>query len=200
MGSSPCIEPLYKNLFGKENLGGAYLMLNPYLVKDLKKIGLWNNDMRESLILSNGELEPMDNVPVVLKKRYATAFAIDAEYVLDAAARRQKWIDQSQSTNLWYSAVDLATLSRIYRGAWRKGLKTTYYLRTLSASNIEASSVIKEKELRGVIAGGQGSPSATGKSASPTGENNPVDPIEYATWLAAQRDKAINGKECEACT
>lgn len=202
MGSSPCIEPLYKNLFGKENLGGAYLMLNPYLVKDLKKIGMWNNDMRESLILSNGELEPMDNVPVALKKRYATAFAIDAEYVLDAAARRQKWIDQSQSTNLWYSAVDLATLSRIYRGAWRKGLKTTYYLRTLSATNIEASSVVKEKELRGVIAqaGGQPGAAATAPGKGSASGNPAADPAEYAAWLAAQRDKAINGKECEACT
>jgi ribonucleoside-diphosphate reductase alpha chain len=88
--------------------------------------------------------------------------------------------------------VDLATLSRIYRGAWRKGLKTTYYLRTLSASNIEASSVIKEKELRGVVSGG-------GQSAAAAG-NAPADPLEYAAWLAAQRDKAINGKECEACT
>ena len=194
MGSSPCIEPLFKNLFGKENLGGAYLMLNPYLVKDLKRVGLWNNDMRESLILSKGELEPMDNVPAKLKKRYATAFAIDSEFVLDAAARRQKWIDQSQSTNLWFAGVDLAALSRIYRAAWRKGLKTTYYLRTLSASDIEVSSVSKDKELRGVIGQAQ-APAAVSLPASGS-----TDPHEYAAWVAAQREKAMSGEKCEACT
>src|SRR6187402_3540898 len=160
MGTSPCIEPLFKNLFGKENLGGAYLMLNPYLVKDLKRLGIWDADMREQLILSKGELEPMDNVPEELKRRYATAFAIDPEFVLDAAARRQKWIDQSQSVNLWFPGTELTALSRIYRSAWRKGLKTTYYLRTLSATDIETSTVNKEKELRGVVAQGMGAPAA----------------------------------------
>jgi ribonucleoside-diphosphate reductase alpha chain len=197
MGICPCIEPLFKNLFGKENLGGAYLMLNPYLVKDLKRMGLWDADMREQLILSKGELEPMDNVPDELKKRYATAFAIDPEFVLDAAARRQKWIDQSQSVNLWFPGTELTALSRIYRAAWRKGLKTTYYLRTLSASDIETSTVNKEKQLRGVVAQSMSAPAPGAGTPPPPGADSLA---ETAAYWAAQKEKNMNGEVCEACT
>jgi ribonucleoside-diphosphate reductase alpha chain len=198
MGSCPCIEPLFKNLFGKENLGGAYLMLNPYLVKDLKRMGLWDSDMRESLILSKGELEPMDNVPDELKKRYATAFAIDPEFVLDAAARRQKWVDQSQSVNLWFPGTELTALSRIYRAAWRKGLKTTYYLRTLSASDIETSTVNKEKELRGVVAQSMAGLGSAAPSIPPVPGADAI--AEAAAYWAAQKEKNMGGQPCEACT
>jgi ribonucleoside-diphosphate reductase alpha chain len=153
--------------------------------------------MREQLILSKGELEPMDNVPDDLKKRYATAFAIDPEFVLDAAARRQKWIDQSQSVNLWFPGTELTALSRIYRAAWRKGLKTTYYLRTLSATDIEGSGVIREKELRGFIAQGMSSPAAGPTIAAPVTADAIAD---AAAFWAAQKEKNMNGQTCEACT
>ncbi len=137
MGSSPCIEPLFTNNFTKSNLGGNYIVLNPYLVKDLKKRGLWTAEISERLKYFDGELNSMDEVPADLKRKYATAFSVDWAYLIESAARRQKWIDQSQSVNLFCPDTDMRTLSHMYRAAWRKGLKTTYYLRTRGASQIE---------------------------------------------------------------
>jgi ribonucleoside-diphosphate reductase alpha chain len=141
MGSSPCIEPTYKNIFVKSNLSGDFMVLNRFLVNDLKKEGLWNREMSDQLKYFDGELGPIDGVPEHIKKKYLTAFDVSFEYVLSAAARRQKWIDQAQSVNLFLGTPDLKSLSHMYRAAWRKGLKTTYYLRTLGASNIEKATV-----------------------------------------------------------
>lgn len=141
MGSSPCIEPLMGNAFAKSNLGGDFFVLNPYLVRDLKKEGLWTKDIRDQLRYHQGELAQLEEIPEDLKHLYRTAFGIDWSYVIKAAARRQKWIDQSQSVNLWMPSTDIRPLSHMYRLAWTTGLKTTYYLRTRSASNIEAADV-----------------------------------------------------------
>ena len=146
MGTTPCIEPTYKNLYVKSNLSGEFIVLNQHLVKDLKKRGLWDEDMIENLKYFDGELTDIPNVPEDLKQKYATAFDIPFEFFIDAAARRQKWIDQSQSVNLFLKSPDLKTLSHMYRRAWVTGLKTTYYLRTLGASNIEKATVSKRKE------------------------------------------------------
>lgn len=191
MGTSPCIEPYYKNLYVKSNLGGDFLVLNPYLVRDLKALGLWNQDMIDQLKYFDGELDNIDNIPQDLRDKYKTAFGIEFEWFIEAAARRQKWIDQSQSVNLFLGKPDLKTLSHMYRSAWRKGLKTTYYLRSLGASGIEKSTVSKKKETRGHIAGtnGNGVKAEVEKTAQENAER----------VQACRIDAMINGGTCEAC-
>ena len=178
MGTTPCIEPNYKNLYVKSNLSGDFIVLNRELVKDLKKAGLWNQEMLDQLKYFDGELDDIDDIPEALKHKHKTVFGIGYEYIIDAAARRQKWIDQSQSVNLFLAQPDMKTLSHMYRRAWQ-GLKTTYYLRTLQASNIEKSTVAVKKEVRG-IAGGK---------REFTAEEQ----------LACSIEAMRNGAECEAC-
>jgi ribonucleoside-diphosphate reductase alpha chain len=144
MGTSPCIEPTYKNLFAKSNLSGDFIVLNPFLVRDLKALGLWNAAMAERLKAVEGDVAQLPAVPAELRERYRTAFQIEPEWLIDAAARRQKWIDQSQSLNLFLAAPDMKAMSHMYRRAWHTGLKTTYYLRTLGASTIEKTTVAAE--------------------------------------------------------
>jgi ribonucleoside-diphosphate reductase alpha chain len=148
MGSTPCIEPTFKNMFVKGNLSGDFIVLNSHLVDDLKKLNLWGQEMVDRLKYYDGELVDIDEIPQELKDKYSTAFAIDYTWLVQAAARRQKWIDQAQSVNLFLATPDLKTLSHMYRDAWRKGLKTTYYLRTQQASNIEKATVESKKEVR----------------------------------------------------
>ena len=143
VGSSPCIEPTYKNLFVKSNLSGEFTELNGYLVRDLKKLGLWSQEMMQQVKYFDGELKDIPEIPQVIKDKYLTAFTIENKWLIDAAARRQKWIDQAQSLNLFLPTPDLKMLSHMYQYAWRTGLKTTYYLRTLGASNIEKATVEK---------------------------------------------------------
>ena len=148
MGSTPCIEPQFKNLYVKSNLSGEFIMLNEYLVRDLKARRLWSQEMLDKLKYYDGELTEIDEIPQDLKDKYRTAFAIEYPWLIEAAARRQKWIDQSQSLNLFLPQADLKTLSHMYRAAWKAGLKTTYYLRTLSASNVEKATISVKKDVR----------------------------------------------------
>lgn len=141
MGTSPCIEPLYKNLFAKSNLSGDFTVLNPFLVRDLKAAGAWSAEVAEQIKYFDGDLREVEGIPAEIRRRYPTAFDLDPAFLIDAAARRQKWIDQSQSLNLFLGEPDLRTMSHMYRRAWRAGLKTTYYLRTLGASGIEKATV-----------------------------------------------------------
>lgn len=141
MGTSPCIEPTYKNLFAKSNLSGDFIVLNPFLVRDLKAEGLWDASMAERLKAVEGDVSQIPAIGPELRDRYRTAFQIEPEWLIDAGARRQKWIDQSQSLNLFLAAPDMKAMSHMYRRAWRAGLKTTYYLRTLGASTIEKATV-----------------------------------------------------------
>jgi ribonucleoside-diphosphate reductase alpha chain len=161
VGTTPCIEPTYKNLFVKSNLSGEFIVLNPFLVRDLKERGLWNQDMIDSLKYFDGELTHIDQIPEEIKAKYKTVFDIDFTFIIDAAARRQKWIDQSQSVNLFLGEPDMKTLSHMYRRAWRKGLKTTYYLRTLGASNIEKATVSVKKDVKDTPQGDDELPRAT---------------------------------------
>jgi ribonucleoside-diphosphate reductase alpha chain len=179
MASSPCIEPLMSNMLVKANLSGDFMILNPYLIRDLKKRGLWTPEIQSKLKYYDGEIENIEEIPNDLKRLYATAFGIDWNYLIDAAACRQKWIDQAQSVNLFCGEADMRVLSHMYRGAWRKGLKTTYYLRTRSASNIEKADSQVQKELRGVV----------GQTKTYTEQEKLVCSIE------AMR----NGETCEAC-
>jgi ribonucleoside-diphosphate reductase alpha chain len=191
-GTSPCIEPSYKNLFVKSNLSGEFIVLNSYLVRDLKKRGLWNQEMIDNLKYFDGEVVDVSTVPDDLKKKYLTAFGIDFNWFIEAAARRQKWIDQSQSVNLFLARPDLKTLSHMYRAAWRKGLKTTYYLRTLGASNIEKATVSVKKEVKGALLAAEVGLAAA-EAVSPKREYTAAEKI--ACSIEAMR----NGGECEAC-
>jgi len=205
--TSPCIEPTYKNLFVKSNLSGEFIVLNPFLVKDLKARGLWNQEMIDNLKYFDGELKDIPNVPADLKARYLTAFDIDAKWIIDAAARRQKWIDQAQSVNLWIKTPDLKTLSHMYRQAWHVGLKTTYYLRSLGASNIEKATVAVKKEVRGAVKEGQDG----GQNSGDSGGTHSVEQVKADAATAAKKvysdaeKKACSieamrrGEECEAC-
>ena len=184
MGSSPCIEPTYKNLFVKSNLSGDFMVLNRYLVEDLKKEGLWDKEMSDQLKYFDGELGAISSVPDWIKKKYLTAFDVSFEYVIKAAARRQKWIDQSQSVNLFLGKPDIKVMSHMYRAAWRQGLKTTYYLRTLGASNIEKATVTLK----------QGNPE-TNVSAEPSPKKEYTEAEQKACSIQAM----LNGEECEAC-
>jgi ribonucleoside-diphosphate reductase alpha chain len=147
MGTSPCIEPMYKNMFAKSNLSGDFMVVNPFLVQDLKAEGLWTPEIIDQVKYFDGELEGIEGIPEALKERYITAFRVPFEALIDAAARRQKWIDQSQSLNLFLGQPDMKALSHMYRRAWHSGLKTTYYLRTLGASNIEKATVSVKKQV-----------------------------------------------------
>ncbi|MEO7700597.1 MAG: ribonucleoside-diphosphate reductase subunit alpha [Opitutus sp.] len=210
-GTSPCIEPTYKNLFVKSNLSGEFIVLNPFLVKDLKARGLWNQEMIDNLKYFDGELKDIASIPADLKIKYLTAFDIDFKWITDAAARRQKWIDQAQSVNLWIKTPDLKTLSHMYRSAWHVGLKTTYYLRSLGASNIEKATVAVKKEVRGAVKegqdGGQNSGDAGGSHGAVllTGLGDTTPPVtEKKVYTAAEKtacsiEAMRNGEACEAC-
>tara|TARA_X000000950_G_scaffold289452_1_gene413644 strand:- start:6733 stop:9987 length:3255 start_codon:yes stop_codon:yes gene_type:complete len=186
MGTTPCIEPTYKNLFVKSNLSGDFIVLNSSLVKDLKAEGLWNQEMADQLKYFDGELDSVENIPDHLREKYKTAFTIDYQYFIDAASRRQKWIDQAQSVNLFLPEPDIKVLSHMYRDAWHKGLKTTYYLRTLGASNIEKATVAVKKEMRGRV---------SDSAASGDSKKEFTDAEKQACSL----DAMLNGGECEAC-
>jgi ribonucleoside-diphosphate reductase alpha chain len=141
VGVSQSIEPTYQNLYVKSNLSGEFTVINPYLVSELKKRGLWDEVMVNDLKYYDGSLQPIARIPAELRRRFATAFEIDATWLIEAGARRQKWIDQSQSLNLYMAAPSGKKLDALYRLAWIRGLKTTYYLRSLGATNAEKSTV-----------------------------------------------------------
>lgn len=140
-GVSQSIEPTYQNLFVKSNLSGEFTVINPYLVADLKQEGLWDEVMVNDLKYFNGSVAKITRIPEKLKQIYATAFEVDPIWLVDAGARRQKWIDQSQSLNLYMAQPSGKKLDQLYRHAWIRGLKTTYYLRSLGATNMEKATV-----------------------------------------------------------
>ncbi len=137
VGVSASIEPAYQNLYVKSNLSGEFTVVNEALVRDLKALDLWDEVMVADLKYFDGSLARIDRVPDELKARYATAFEIDPVWLVEAAARRQKWIDQAQSLNLYLAMPSGRKLDELYKLAWKRGLKTTYYLRTLGASQAE---------------------------------------------------------------
>jgi ribonucleoside-diphosphate reductase alpha chain len=140
-GVSQSIEPTYQNLFVKSNLSGEFTVVNPYMVHDLKKLGLWDEVMINDLKYYDGSLQPIDRIPAELKAIYATAFEIDPRWLVEAASRRQKWIDQGQSLNLYMAEPSGKKLDNLYKLAWVRGLKTTYYLRSMGATGAEKTSV-----------------------------------------------------------
>lgn len=141
VGCIPCVEPIYKNIYVKSNKEGEFVVVNKWLVEDLKKAGLWSVGMLNRIKYADGSIQQIDEIPFALKQKYKEVFEIDGKWLVEAAARRGKWIDQSQSLNIFYNGTSGRELSDIYFMAWEMGLKTTYYLRTLGASQVEKSTV-----------------------------------------------------------
>ncbi|MDX1503383.1 MAG: ribonucleoside-diphosphate reductase subunit alpha [Thermoanaerobaculia bacterium] len=144
-GCFPCIEPIYKNIYVKANISGEFTVVNAFLVQDLKKLGLWNEEMLEKLKYTDGNVSLIPEIPDELKQKYKEAFDVDPFWCLKLTAARAKWIDQSQSHNVFVKGTSGKLLNDIYMQAWRSGLKTTYYLRSLAASQIEKSTVDAKK-------------------------------------------------------
>ncbi len=140
-GVTQSIEPMYKNVFVKSNLSGEFTIANEYLVEDLKKLGIWDQEMIDDLKYFDGSVQEIKRIPTQLKAKYATAFEIDYEWIIEAASRRQKWIDMGQSLNLYQANPSGKKISEMYMYAWERGLKTTYYLRSMGATRIEKSTL-----------------------------------------------------------
>src|SRR5690606_35953834 len=140
-GVGPSIEPQFRNLFVKSTMSGEFTVINPHLVVELKARGLWDRAMAADLKRFDGSLAPIDRVPADVKARYATAFEIEPRWLVEATSRRQKWVDQAQSLNLYVAEPSGRALDELYRLAWHKGLKTTYYLRTQAATQVEKSTL-----------------------------------------------------------
>jgi ribonucleoside-diphosphate reductase alpha chain len=153
IGVSACIEPTLQNLFVKSNLSGEFTVVNEYLVRDLKDRGLWDEVMIADLKYFDGTLSKIDRVPQDLRDLYATAFEVEPSWLVEAASRRQKWIDQAQSLNIYMGGASGKKLDDTYKLAWLRGLKTTYYLRTMAATHVEKSTVASG-QLNAVSSGG----------------------------------------------
>lgn len=141
VGSVPCIEPIYKNIYVKSNMNGEFIIVNPYLVNDLKALNLWDFEMIGQLKYNDGSVKDIPSVPAHLKDKYKEVFQIDPQWLIKSAAQRGKWVDQSQSLNIYFAGTSGRELANIYEYAWSLGLKTTYYLRSLGASQVEKSTV-----------------------------------------------------------
>jgi ribonucleoside-diphosphate reductase alpha chain len=186
IGVSACIEPTFQNLFVKSNLSGEFTVVNEYLVRDLKDRGLWDEVMIADLKYFDGTLSKIDRVPQDLRDIYATAFEVEPSWLVEAASRRQKWIDQAQSLNIYMAGASGKKLDDTYKLAWLRGLKTTYYLRTMAATHVEKSTVASG-QLNSVSSGGgvNGTDAAAAQEA-----DGPV---------CTMRPGDAGFDECEAC-
>ncbi len=144
-GCFPCIEPIFKNIYVKSNMSGEFTVVNEYLVKDLKKIGMWNREMLDQIKYCDGNIQLIPSIPAPIKAKYKEAFELDPEWLIRVSAARLKWIDQSQSHNVFMRGVSGKKLYDIYMTAWKTGLKATYYLRTMGATQIEKSTLDASK-------------------------------------------------------
>jgi len=145
-GVAQSIEPTYQNLFVKSNLSGEFTVVNPYLVRDLKERKLWDDVMVNDLKYFDGSVQPIDRIPADMKQLYATAFEVDPRWLVEAGSRRQKWIDQAQSLNLYMAEPSGKKLDNLYKLAWVRGLKTTYYLRSLGATHMEKTTASQKAD------------------------------------------------------
>ena len=154
IGVDACIEPTFQNLYVKSNLSGEFTVVNEHLVRDLKKLGLWDEVMVADIKYFDGSLSRIDRIPAELRQLYATAFEVEPSWLIEAAARRQKWIDQAQSLNIYMAGASGKKLDETYKLAWLRGLKTTYYLRTIGATHAEKSTSNRTGQLNAVPTGG----------------------------------------------
>jgi len=170
----------------KSNMSGDFTVTNPHLVRDLKAHGLWDEVMISDLKYFDGSLGPIDRIPADLKALYATAFEVDSSWLIESASRRQKWIDQAQSLNLYIASPNGRKLDELYRSAWRKALKTTYYLRSQSATHVEKST----------LSGTDGKLNAVSATAPLSTASVPVAAVVPTVDAAAC---SIDNPDCEAC-
>jgi ribonucleoside-diphosphate reductase alpha chain len=190
-GVSQSIEPTYQNLFVKSNLSGEFTVINPYLVTDLKTRGLWDEVMVNDLKYYDGSVHPIDRIPQDLKDLYSTAFEIDPRWLVEAASRRQKWIDQGQSLNLYMSEPSGQKMDNLYKLAWVRGLKTTYYLRSIGATHVEKSTMSGRSNKLNAV---QNQESAAAAPAVVKTNGNHEAAAEPAPQVCSILDP-----ECEAC-
>ncbi|HEY4083664.1 MAG TPA: ribonucleoside-diphosphate reductase subunit alpha, partial [Burkholderiaceae bacterium] len=194
IGVDASIEPCFGNLSVKSNLSGEFTVINEALVRDLKKLGLWDDVMVMDLKHFDGSLRRIDRVPEELKALYATAFEVDTQWLIEAGARRQKWIDQAQSLNIYMAGASGKKLDETYKLAWLRGLKTTYYLRTMSATSAEKSTVTRSGQLNSVSSDSGASmiaaPLATQSAPAPAVEELPATDMKFCS---------IDNPDCEAC-
>jgi len=194
IGVDASIEPCFGNLSVKSNLSGEFTVVNEYLVRDLKKLGLWDDVMVMDLKHFDGSLRRIDRVPEDLKQLYATAFEVEPVWLVEAAARRQKWIDQAQSLNIYMAGASGKKLDETYKLAWQRGLKTTYYLRTIGATHAEKSTVTSGQLNAVPSQGGVGSgTSAIDAAAAKAREQMAATPATDVKFCA------IDDPTCEAC-
>ncbi len=202
-GCFPCIEPIYKNIYVKANISGEFTIVNHYLVSDLKRLGLWNDEMLEQLKYYDGKLALIAAVPDELKAKYKEAFEVSPVRMLQLTAARGKWIDQSQSHNVFMEGVSGKLLSEIYLSAWRMGLKTTYYLRTLAATQIEKSTLDASKFGYTQSREYQQQPAAADGGNGAERPSNVNTPPPAASNTAAPQPEPqlcrIEDPDCEAC-
>jgi ribonucleoside-diphosphate reductase alpha chain len=194
IGVDASIEPCFGNLSVKSNLSGEFTVINSYLVRDLKRLGLWDDVMVMDLKHFDGSLRPIDRVPQDIKALYATAFEVETTWLVEAAARRQKWIDQAQSLNIYMAGASGKKLDDTYKLAWLRGLKTTYYLRTSSATQVEKSTVSSGSHnavsASGAPSAGMGAIEAAAAAAQAQMAAVPATDIKFC---------AIDDPGCEAC-
>jgi ribonucleoside-diphosphate reductase alpha chain len=193
IGVDASIEPCFGNISVKSNLSGEFTVVNEYLVRDLKKLGLWDSVMVSDLKHFDGSLRRIDRVPEELKNLYATAFEVETQWLVEAAARRQKWIDQAQSLNIYMAGASGKKLDETYKLAWLRGLKTTYYLRTMGATHAEKSTV-SHGALNSVPTGGGSSAldaaAAKSQAMMAAAADTPATDIKFC---------AVDDPGCEAC-
>ena len=193
IGVAACIEPTYQNLYVKSNLSGEFTEINEYLVRDLKARGLWDEVMISDLKYFDGSLAKIDRIPQDLRDLYATAFEVEPSWLVEAASRRQKWIDQAQSLNIYMAGASGKKLDETYKLAWLRGLKTTYYLRTIGATHTEKSTS-KTGALNAVSADGGLS---GGMAASSSALQASADDVAGPACMLRPGDPGF--EECEAC-
>ena len=201
IGVDASIEPCFGNLSVKSNLSGEFTVINHYLVRDLKRLGLWDDVMVMDLKHFDGSLRPIDRVPQDVKALYGTAFEVETKWLVEAAARRQKWIDQAQSLNISMAGASGKKLDETYKLAWLRGLKTTYYLRTQSATHAEKSTV-QSGRLNAVTSGGDGASSPSQGAAAPSALEAAARAAQAQLAAMPATDIAFCGVDdptCEAC-
>jgi len=195
VGCIPCVEPIYKNIYVKSNKEGDFTVINKYLVQALKKENLWNADILNKIKFAGGSIQDIHQIPAEIRARYKEVFEIDARWIIEAAARRGKWIDQSQSLNIFYNGTSGRELSEIYFYAWRLGLKTTYYLRSLGASQVEKATV-SASEFGSTHTRTSSAPSA--HVAAAPAPVAPVEPSAHMAGFASAPLQSLAEKQAEA--
>jgi ribonucleoside-diphosphate reductase alpha chain len=201
-GVSQSIEPTYQNLYVKSNLSGEFTVVNPYMVRDLKDLGLWDKVMVNDLKYYDGSMQAIERIPAEIKQKYATAFEVEPRWLVDAASRRQKWIDQAQSLNLYIAGASGKKLDITYRMAWLRGLKTTYYLRALSATSTEKSTLD-----RGTLNAVSSQAATSDVAASPAAPEPAPPAVESVSGADLELGDAapvpmacsLDDPDCEAC-